>query len=88
MILTKDEKLAVIQKKMTMVAVIDFPGTLLMAAGLYGLFAGFDTTAYPMLAKPILLFAMVGVGGCIMVWGLLRMMQLAREKQGVLSEPS
>ncbi|MDO6774462.1 hypothetical protein Q4591_03770 [Shewanella sp. 3_MG-2023] len=88
MTLTKDEKLAVIQKKMTMVAVIDFPGTLLMAAGLYGLFAGFDTAAYPMLANPILLFAMVGVGGCIMVWGLLRMMQLAREKQGVLSEPS
>ncbi|WP_144211543.1 hypothetical protein [Shewanella donghaensis] len=88
MTVTKDEKLAVIQKKMTMVAIIDFPGTLLVAAGLYGLVAGFDTAAYPMLANSILLFAMVGVGGCIMAWGIFRMMQLAREKQTVLSEPS
>ena len=86
MTVTKDEKLATIQKKMTMVAVIDFPGTLFMAAGLYGLVVGFDTAAYPMLANPMALFAMICVGGCIMAWGGFRMFQLAREKQNVLAE--
>ncbi|WP_076538198.1 hypothetical protein [Shewanella sp. UCD-KL21] len=86
MTLTKDEKLAAIQKQMLMVAVIDFPGTLLMAAGLYGLFAGFDAAAYPLLANPMLIFAMIGIGGCTMAWGLVKMLQLARAKQLLLSE--
>ena len=80
---TKEQKLADIQKKMTMVAVIDFPGTLLVAAGLYGIFAGFGIETMPVLDKPSTHYVMLGIGGAIMMWGLLKMFQLAKLKQQV-----
>ncbi|WP_299571345.1 hypothetical protein [uncultured Shewanella sp.] len=80
---TKQQKLADIQKKMTMVAVIDFPGTLLVAAGLYGIFSGFGIETMPMLDNSNVHFAMLGIGGVIMLWGLMKMFQLAKLKQQV-----
>ncbi len=83
---TKEQKLADIQKKMTMVAVIDFPGTLLMAAGLYGIFAGFNIATMPMLDNANVQYVMVAIGGVTMMWGMVKMMQLAKLKQQIMSE--
>ena len=78
---TTQAALARINRSMLMVAIIDFPGTLLFGLGLYGIFAGFDQGFLPMLAHPMIINAMLVIGGAIMAWGMFRMMGLAREKQ-------
>lgn len=80
---TTQTALARINRSMLMVAIIDFPGTLLFGLGLYGIFAGFDEGFLPMLAQPMIINAMLVIGGAIMAWGMFRMMSLALEKQRV-----
>ncbi|AZG75044.1 hypothetical protein [Shewanella livingstonensis] len=87
--MTKDAKkveLASIHRSMIIVAIIDFPGTLLFGLGLYGVFAGFDDSFLPMLAHPMVINAMLVIGGSAMAWGMFRMVNLARQKQGLVQQ--
>lgn len=79
-------QLKAIERKMLMVGIIDLPGSLLFGLGLYGIFAGFDENFLPMLADQKIIYAMIAVGGVIMLWGGLSMFKLAREKQQVLAQ--
>ncbi|UJF22057.1 hypothetical protein [Shewanella sp. OMA3-2] len=75
-----------IEHKMLMVGIIDLPGSLLFGLGLYGVFAGFDENFLPMLADQKIIYAMLAVGGVIMLWAGLSMFKLAREKQHILAK--
>ncbi|UCX06290.1 hypothetical protein ACRWQN_02730 [Shewanella sp. HL-SH8] len=79
-------QLKAIDRKMLMIAIIDFPGSLLFGLGLYGIFAGFDKNFLPMLADQQIIYAMILVGGGIMLWGGWKMLILAREKQHILAQ--
>ncbi|OBT05388.1 hypothetical protein A9267_16175 [Shewanella sp. UCD-FRSSP16_17] len=85
---TKEHKLAEIKKKMMLVAIIDLPGTLLLAIGLYGIVVGYRLEALPMLDNPNVLYVMMAVGASIMLWGLVSMFRLARIKQQIEHDDS
>jgi len=76
--------LASIHRSMVLVALIDFPGTVLFGLGLYGTFVGFEPDFLPMLANPLSINIMLLIGAVIMLWGIIRMIMLARQKQGLL----
>ncbi|KVX01994.1 MULTISPECIES: hypothetical protein [Shewanella] len=78
--------LASIHRSMLLVALIDFPGTILFGLGLYGILVGFDQDFLPMLANPLIIIIMLIIGAIIMLWGIIRMMLLARQKQGILQQ--
>ncbi|ABI70127.1 hypothetical protein ACRN9C_10770 [Shewanella frigidimarina] len=78
--------LASIHRNMLLVALIDFPGTILFGLGLYGILVGFDQDFLPMLANPLIIIIMLIIGAIIMLWGIIRMMLLARQKQGILQQ--
>ncbi|MGI2112804.1 hypothetical protein ACRN9G_04300 [Shewanella frigidimarina] len=78
--------LASIHCSMLLVALIDFPGTILFGLGLYGILVGFDQDFLPMLANPLIIIIMLIIGAIIMLWGIIRMMLLARQKQGILQQ--
>ena len=78
--------LASIHRSMLLVALIDFPGTILLGLGLYGILVGFDQDFLPMLANPLIIIIMLIIGAIIMLWGIIRMMLLARQKQGILQQ--
>ncbi|MBB1438531.1 hypothetical protein H5202_07480 [Shewanella sp. SG41-4] len=78
--------IASIHRSMLLVALIDFPGTILFGLGLYGIFVGFDQDFLPMLANPLIIIIMLAIGAIIMLWGIIRMMMLARQKQGILQQ--
>ncbi|MFT6255705.1 MAG: hypothetical protein ACJAT8_000211 [Cellvibrionaceae bacterium] len=78
--------LASIHRSMLLVALIDFPGTILFGLGLYGILVGFDQDFLPMLANPLIITIMLIIGAIIMLWGIIRMMLLARQKQGILQQ--
>jgi hypothetical protein len=83
---TTQAALARINRSMLIVAIIDFPGTLLFGLGLYGIFAGFDQGFLPILSNTMIISIMLIVGGVVMAWGIFRMINLAREKQGVIQQ--
>ncbi|MGI2000247.1 hypothetical protein [Shewanella frigidimarina] len=78
--------LASIHRSMLLVALIDFPGTILFGLGLYGILVGFEQDFLPMLANPLIIIIMLIIGAIIMLWGIIRMMLLARQKQGILQQ--
>ena len=78
--------LASIHRSMLLVALIDFPGTILFGLGLYGILVGFDQDFLPMLANPLIIIIMLIIGAIIMLWGIIRMMLLARQKQGIIQQ--
>lgn len=81
---TTQALLARINRSMLIAAIIDFPGTLLFGLGLYGIFAEFDQGFLPILSNTMIINIMLIVVGTVMAWGMFRMINLAREKQGVI----
>ena len=81
----KLQKMKQIERKMLLVGIIDFPGSLLFGLGLYGIFVGFGNDFLPMLADQTIVYSMLAVGGAIMVWGGVNMFKLGMEKKRLLA---
>jgi hypothetical protein len=80
-----EEELAALQKRMVRVAMIDSVGTLLLAMGLLGKFAG-SVAIHPVLKNPNVTTGMLVAGGVIMAWGALQIVTISRRRSAIQQE--
>lgn len=85
MYVSKDEELRQIQRKLLITGIIDAPGAILTALGLYGVF-GADGNAFPgILNNQDIAFGAIVMGGAIMAWALVKMVSLLKRKSELSS---
>ncbi len=72
-----------IDKKILITTLIDGLATLVFVLAAYTKFWSKGSPLHPILANDLLVYAMLGVGGAIMVWGGLRLFALRRQKGNV-----
>lgn len=80
------QRLAELNKKMIMVAVIDAPGAILFGLGMYAKFTGAAGELHPLLDNPNVITGMLVVGGAIMALGFYKTLSISRERRKILNE--
>ncbi|WP_462159803.1 hypothetical protein [Pseudoalteromonas sp. GB56] len=78
-----EEKQTAITKKMMKVQLLGAPGSILFGLGLYGVFAVNGDAFIDFLNDPRNCYAMIGVGGAIMLWEAYAIFKLARQRKAL-----
>ena len=81
-----EQRIKEIDKGILRVAVIDFPGTVLVGLALYAIFAADGDAFLPILNNQTVVYVMLAVGAAIMLWGFLRTVALIQERARLRKE--
>ncbi|MBV2129744.1 MULTISPECIES: hypothetical protein [Arsukibacterium] len=83
----KQQRLKAIEKELIIAGILDVPGTLLFAAGLYATFTPEGEAFLPVLNNPTVVTSCLVFGGGMMLWGGYKLFTLLREKAQLLKMP-
>ncbi|KKO46647.1 hypothetical protein WG68_04995 [Arsukibacterium ikkense] len=83
----KQQRLKAIEKELVIAGILDVPGTLLFAAGLYATFSPDGVAFLPVLNNPAVVTSCLVLGGGMMLWGGYKLFTLLREKAQLLKMP-
>lgn len=83
----KQQRLKAIEKELVIAGIIDVPGTLLFAVGLYATFIPAGEAFLPVLNNPTVVTSCLVLGGGMMLWGGYKLFTLLREKTQLLKMP-
>lgn len=83
----KHQRLKAIEKELVIAGILDVPGTLLFAAGVYAIFTPEGEAFLPVLNNPTVVTGCLVLGGGMMVWGGYKLFTLLREKTQLLKIP-
>lgn len=72
------EEIAGLRKSMSRIALLEAPGTILLALALYGKFGANGNAFHPALNDPAVTTGMAIIGGVIVAWGTLKAIAIAR----------
>ncbi len=76
----KQQRLKAIDKELVIAGIVDAPGTLMFAAGLYATFTPAGEAFLPILNNPTVVTSCLVLGGGMMLWGGYKFVTLLREK--------
>ncbi len=83
----KPQRIKDIDKQIIKVSLIEMPGTLLFALGLYTKFSGSAEPVLPFLQDPKVVNAIIVIGAAIMLWGTYKLLMLKLEKSRLQKGP-
>jgi membrane protein implicated in regulation of membrane protease activity len=81
-----EQRIKEIDKKIIQVAIMDFPGAILLGLGLYAVFAADGDAFLPILNNQAVVYTILAVGAAIMLWGFLRTVGLIQERARLQKE--
>ncbi len=83
----KQQRAKDINKQIIKVSLIETPGTLLFALGLYTKLSDSAEPVFPFLQDPAVVNSLILIGGAIMLWGTYKIIMLIQEKARLQKAP-
>ena len=84
--MSPEEKIKDIEKKITMVGIIDMPGSIMLGLGLYAKFNAKGDVFHPLLKNQDVVDSMLVIGAIIVVIGGYKAFTLARDRARIQRE--
>ena len=84
----KEHRIQEIDKEIVKVSIIDAPGAILLALGLYAKFIENGEAFLPILNEQSVVDVLLVAGAAIMIWGAAKTFSLVRERAQIQKEPS